>query len=331
MKFLIFTIIVFFSNSCFSQSNIPDYEKFKTEKIILKNDTINYHIFSSNKITDATGIILFIHGSGSFPMFNVKKENGSMWINSTVPFDLDKMPKDFALILVSKKCVPFLVLNEEYKPKKCFFENEGLDYRVWQNDLVIKNLLKKTFKNPKKIIAIGHSEGSDVVAKLGTINKNLTHIGFWSGSGNSQYNDFALMTRKDAISGKISEKESVEKLDSLFIQLEDIEKDKSSISKDWLDNSYRRWKQFSEPSVDNLLKIDIPIFVAAGTKDESVPVESSLIVKTEFIRKNKKNLTYRLYPNYDHSFELISETPNQEPEDKWMEVFKEFMEWTDEK
>ena len=288
MKFTIIILYFFAFSFCNAQIKIPDYEKFKSERIILKNDTINFHVFSPEKIRETTGIILYIHGSGPFPMYNVKKENKSSWINSTVPFDLNGIPKDYILVLVSKKCVPFLVLNEEYKVKKCFYENESLDYRVWQNNIVINHIIKTTVKMPKKVIAIGHSEGSDVVAKLGTKNSKLTHIGFWSGSGNSQYNDFAFMIRNEANTGKITEKESIQKLDSLFVQLEEIENNPNSVEKQWQENSYRRWKQFSEPSVENLLKINIPIFVAMGTKDESVPVESSLIIKTEFIRKNKK-------------------------------------------
>ena len=54
---------------------------------------------------------------------------------------------------------------------KNFYENEGLDYRVWQGDKVINNITKQLIKNPTKVVIIGHSEGSDVVAKLG--HKNI--------------------------------------------------------------------------------------------------------------------------------------------------------------
>lgn len=327
MKYKIIILFFIISNYCFSQSRIEDYDKFKTEKIIYKADTINYHVLYPEKITKTTGIILFVHGSGAFPIYNVKKEDKNLWINSTIPFDLEKMPRDHIFVIVSKKCVPYLVLNEDYKPKKCFYENESLDYRVWQYNNVINHIVKTKIHKPKKIIAIGHSEGSDVVAKLGTINKKISHIGFWSGSGSSQYNDFALMIRKDVISGKITEEEGMKQLNELFSQLEKIENNPKAIEKFWLENSYKRWKNFSEPAIQNLLKINIPIFVVSGTKDEAVPVESSLLIKTEFIRNNKKNLTFRLYPNYDHNLELIKNN-SQETEDKWMDVFNEFMEWT---
>lgn len=320
----LFTII---ANLCLSQS-VSEYKRFKHFEIVTKKDTINYHIYSENKITDKTNILLFIQGSAAIPMFDVKNEKESISVVSTIPFDLNKIPKDYAFIIVSKKCVPFATVNETYKPPKCYYENESLNYRVWQYNKVIRHITKTLFKRAEKIVVIGHSEGSDVVAKLGTVNKKITHIGFWSGSGNTQYNDFALFIRQETAEKKIDENTSLKKLDSLFAQIEDIERNPSAIDKFWLDNTYKRWHEFSEPAVKNLLKINIPIFVAIGTKDQAVPVESSLIIKTEFIRHHKDNLTFRIYPNLDHGFETVPDNENEEPKDMWMAIFTEFMEWT---
>lgn len=325
MRKIVFGILLFFFQWGFSQ-NTPSYKHFKHHSIFKKNDTINYYVYSQEETNSTTGILLFIHGSGAFPMFNVTKEKKTTSVVSTIPFELEKLPKDYAFIVVAKKCVPFVTINQEYHPSKCFYENESLDYRVWQYDQVINDLSKK-IKNPKNTIAIGHSEGSDVVAKLGTVNKKLTHVGFWSGSGNSQYNDFALMIRKDASEKKIDEKLAAMKLDSLYEKLTDIEAHPNDINKFWMNNTYKRWHKFSEPAVENLLKINIPVFVAIGTQDQAVPIESSLIIKSEFIRKHKKNLTYRIYPDYDHGFETVPSNPDEEPQDMWMSVFSEFMDW----
>lgn len=264
-------------------------------------------------------------------MFDITTEKESISVISTIPFDLDKIPKDYAFVVVSKKCVPFATINETYNPPKCYYENESLDYRVWQYDNVINYITKTFFKNAKKVVALGHSEGSDVVAKLGTVNKKITHIGFWSGGGNTQYNDFALFIRQEVSQGEIDEATSLKKLDSLYAQIEDIENNPTSIDKFWLDNTYKRWHDFSEPPVENLLKIDVPIFVAIGTKDQAVPIESSLIIKTEFLRHHKNNLTFKIYPNLDHGFETVPKNENEESKDMWMEIFSEFMEWTNKK
>lgn len=320
---LLFLFVFFWA---FSQSK-ASYERFSHYSVLKKNDTINYYLYSPEKITDTTGILLFIHGSGAFPMFSVTKEKGVVSEVSTMPFDLEKLPKDYAFIMVSKKCVPFVTVNKEYRAPKCFYENESLSYRTWQYDQVIKDVIRKKIRHPKKIVTIGHSEGSDVVAKLGTINKKITHIGFWSGSGSTQYHDFALMIRKEANEGKIDENTALKKLDSLYTKLEEIEASPNNISTFWQNNSYKRWHEFSEPAVENLLKINIPIFAAIGSKDQAVPIESTLLIRSEFIRKHKKNLTFKIYPDYDHGFETVLANPDEEPEDRWMSVFEEFMEW----
>lgn len=330
MKIALTLIFIIITNLCFSQS-VSEYKRFKHFTILKDNDTINYHIYSQNEITDKTNIILFIQGSAAVPMFDIKKEKESVSVVSTIPFDLNKIPTNYAFIIISKKCVPFATINETFNPPKCYYENESLDYRVWQYNNVINHIRKKIIKNSEKIVALGHSEGSDVVAKLGTVNKKITHIGFWSGSGNTQYNDFALFIRQEASKGKIDEATSIKKLDSLYSQIEDIEKNPTSIDKFWLDNTYKRWHEFSEPPIENLLKINIPIFIAIGTKDQAVPIESSLIIKTEFIRHHKDNLTFRIYPNLDHGFETLPSNDNEESKDMWMDIFAEFMEWTNKK
>ena len=58
--------------------------------------------------------------------------------------------------------------------------------------------------------------------------------------------------------------------------------------------------------LQNLLKIDKPIFVAMGTADKSVPIESIYLIPVEFIRKGKDNLTFNTYPNLSHNLDIIT-------------------------
>ena len=327
LKLINLTVVLFFSNFTFGQF-YPKFDEYKHFSIYKKGDTINYHIYSVRDLKETNGIILFIQGSGAQPLFKITKEQGLETIQSQVPFNPDKIPGSYAFVVVSKKCLPFSTEDKNFEIPKCFYENEGLDYRVWQYNEVINQVVKKQITSPKKVIVIGHSEGTDVAAKLGTINKKITHIGFWSGGGNTQYYDFALFIRKELGEGKIDENTAKQQMDSLFSQIKKIEAEPNSTSKYWLDNTYRRWSHFSEPSVENLLKINIPVFVAFGAKDLSVPVESALIIPIEFIRHKKNNLTFRLYPDYDHSFNRIPTNENENGESHWMNVFDEFMEWT---
>ena len=341
---LIITIYTLIPLLTFGQSD-PRMEEYQHKIIFTKTDTINYHIYSKGKIEGKSKILIFFHGSGGNPLFmqSIKTdtlkvvENGetknkiqkSIFINSSVPFDLDRISDDYVFVLISKKGVPFSADKDSYKPSQIFYNNESLNYRVWQGDEVIKDLIKKFIKNPKKVVIIGHSEGSDVVAKLGYKNKKITHIGYWAGGANTQYYDFALFIQKDVQSGKITQTEANKSLDSLFTDIKNIENDPYSSERQWLGHPYRRWTQFTEPSIDNLLKINKPLFVAVAGKDESVPIESSLLIPIEFIRHKKENLTFKIYPEYNHSFAKPPKSEKDEWSWEFMNVFEDFMKWVE--
>ena len=313
------------NSSCANE--LKDYKHYS---IVHKNDTINYHTFSKSNIDSVENIVLFIQGSGAFPLFRVRRENESLWISSSVPFNLKDFPENHLLAVISKKGTQFCSpLNKDYSAPTEYYENETLDYRTKQADLVIRDLISRSEeKKYKKIVALGHSEGSDVIAKLGTINKNISHFGFWSGSGNSQWYDFPLFIRQQVNRGEISEEDGKKQMDSLFDQYRDIVNNKDNIEKSWLENSYKRWYYFSEPPIENLLKIDKPIFVAMGTADKSVPIESIYLIPVEFIRKGKDNLTFNTYPNLSHNLDIIHD--NGKTEKHWNRIFLEFLEWTEE-
>ncbi len=326
MKKIIASItFLFFFFQINGQCN-KDLNMYKHYQIITEMDTINYHIYSKRPLDSISNILLFIPGSGAFPMFKIDRNQEGMTMVSTVPFDLETIPNEYAFVLVSKKDIPFCIkLNEEFSVPDNYYKNEGLINRTVRINSVINSVLKNNIKNANKIVVLGHSEGSDVVAKLGTINKRITHFGYWSGGGNTQFFDFTMFIRKDVISGKITEKQGIQKIDSLFTKFGEIIKKPNSITDFWEDNTYRRWNMFSEPPIENLLKIEAPIFVAIGAKDQAVPIESAYLIPVEFIRHKKENLKFKVYPELDHGFE--KELDNGEFEDKWNVVFMDFLDW----
>ena len=341
LKLLFLTFIPLLSFGQFD----PRMEEYQHKAIITQSDTINYHIYSKGPIKDKNKILLFFHGSGGNPLFmqTIKldtiqtvekgipktKIEKSILIHTSAPFDLERIPNDYIFVLISKKGVPFSADKNTYKASQNFFKNESLNYRVWQGDNVINDLTNKWVKKPNKIVLIGHSEGSDVVAKLGHKNNKITHVGYWAGGANTQYYDFALSIQKEVQSGLKTQEEANKSLDRLFTDIKNIENDPNNTEKTWLDNSFRRWSQFTEPAIDNLLKINKPLFVAVAGKDESVPIESSLLIPIEFIRHKKDNLSFKIYPEYNHSFAKPPTSEKEEWSWEWMNVFEDFMKWVE--
>lgn len=331
-------LLTFFSSLVFGQKKYFE-NKFSHYSVIEKKDTINFHTYSNSKKLP-NKILVFIQGSGSSPIFQlikhtdtIKTNDGNskirkyLEIQKTIPFNLETLPNDYLLVVISKKAIPFEFLGENFKVPKTFYLNDNLNYRVWQTEKVLDYVLKNIARKPEKLILMGHSEGTEVVAKLGVSNKNISHIGYFSGGGNAQYYDFILDIRKYVQRGEMTEEESVTEIEKLFNEVRDIYKDPNNLNKSFMGHPYKKWSSSVEPSIDNLLKINIPIYVAHGAKDKAVPIESAYLIPIEFIRKNKNNLTFKVYPNLDHSFGVVPNSKNEKYIDKWNLVLDNFLKW----
>lgn len=342
MKKILFTLFLI-PTLIFGQFNPKHIDDFQHKTIIIRNDTISYHIYSNGNVETKSKILVFFQGSGPKPLFQKgviidtlkTKDNWeekvelkkTPWFGSSVPLDLQKIPNDYLFVVISKKGVPFLDIDEKFKPNDLYYKNEGLNYRVWQGDKVINEITKKVIKKTEKVVILGHSEGSDVVAKLGHTNKKVTHIGYWAGGANIQYYEFALMIQKSVLKGELSQEEAINQLDSLFLEIKNIQKEPNSIQKQWWGNSYKRWTEFSEPPIENLLKINRPLFVAVATSDNSVPFEASLLIPIEFQRYQKSNLTFKMYTGLDHKFSI--KPKDEKRKSKFNDIFEEFMKWVE--
>ncbi len=308
-----------------------DLKAFRHHSVITANDTINYHTYSRKGIDSTKNVLIYLQGSKAISLYQTMEEDGKTYVGTVIPFDFSLFPDDHVFVVISKKGFPFLTrMDEEFPVPESYFENQTLGYRTFQADQVINDLTKRHKGRFKRIIALGHSEGSDVVAKLGTVNNDITHFGYWSGGGNTQFIDFITFTRKKVEKGLINEKDAQKEINSILEDLKKIMSDPSATNKFWAgkNNSYNRWSSFSEPPIDNLLKISKPLFVAIGTKDRAVALESAYLIPVEFIRERKDNLTFKVYPGLDHGFG--KELENGGFEEHWNDVFQDFLNWVSE-
>ncbi|MFT7899145.1 dienelactone hydrolase family protein [Tenacibaculum ascidiaceicola] len=327
MRLFIILISLCICSTSFSQRT-KDLKTFKHHSVVTSKDTINYHTYAKKDIKSTNVLLLYVQGSKAMSLYQTMKENGKTYVGTTLPLDFNLLPDNYLFIVISKKGFPFLTkMDEDFPVPKSYYENQTLAYRTYQANQVINSITKKYPNQFKKVIALGHSEGSDVVAKLGTVNTSITHFGYLSGGGNTQFIDFITFTRKKLAKGLISEKEAQREINSILEDFKKIMATPNATNKFWAgkNNSYKRWSSFSEPPIDNLLKISKPLFVAIGTKDQAVAPESAYLIPIEFIRKQKNNLTFKAYSGLDHGFG--KELENGKYEKHWNTVFKDFLNW----
>jgi pimeloyl-ACP methyl ester carboxylesterase len=203
----------------------------------------------------------------------------------------------------------------------------SLDYRVFQADTVLDYLSEKVFPDLEKVIVYGHSEGAPVAAKLATVNEKITHVGFWAGNALPDIYDFMVMSSNAIDRGRITHEEGYEYILENIADFEDIAQNQDDTSyEDEEDYTNKRWWSYAEPPINHLLEIEVPLFVQVGGKDRSAPAESTFLIPLEFTRLGKDNLTYKICVECDHYFYVEDEKGKSE--DKWEEIFLEFIDWT---
>lgn len=304
-QFIIICIAFLCINSVKGQQQFSP-EKLGWNSFTLKNDTlgaINYYV-TSNKIDAKKPLLLFLDGSGAYPLFQYT-ENGTA---STISLDYKKWSGKYHIVVISKPGVPFAdsvgrrpsgepvyMAPAEYKKRL------SLQWRVNSAKVVLAEMLKQNNIIRKKIIVIGISEGFQVGSKLLTVCPEITHAVLLVGNGLNQFFDFIIHNRIAARTGKLSEEQAQKNIDSLTAVAGNINENANSTEKEWYGHTYLRWSSFCNSTpMDDILSVNIPVYIIVASKDDNTTVLSTDYLFLESIKRKRKNIIYKVYP-YDHS------------------------------
>ncbi len=333
-NFLTIVFVVAQLTNSYSQNKKPTKQEvlnkfgFTEHLIIKEKDTIWFYVHRRES-SKPTNLVLYLQGSSPDPLFTIENDNDKFTSYRWFPGDYKSLNDTYCYAVISKTGIPPISYGDITDYSK-YHQNNSLQNRVHQADLVIKYIDKQLVKNLDKVIVYGHSEGAPVAAKLGTINKQITHLGFWAGNALPDYFDFLIENSKANWTKHISDSVAFKNVNEMMASFQKIAENKEDTDANGKsDYSSKRWWSYAEPPINNLLKIDIPIFVQVAGKDESAPIESTYLIPLEFTRLGKKNLRYEICMECDHGF--VIEKENNATEDKWESIFREFMNWTDSK
>jgi len=327
-KIITFISIIILTTSCSAQ-NIPkkteivEHYGFEQKSIEINNGEIVFYTYQKDQ-QPKTKLIVYLQGSDPSPQFSYRIKNDIIqklcWLNG----EFKNLSEEYLYVVIEK--VGFEgAINEDDIPKpKIYQEKNSLENRVVRANSVINYL---TANNAfKKVIVYGHSEGAPVGAKLATVNNKITHLGFWAGNALPDFYDFILENRIEYYKGSISDSVAQSRIDKNINGFKEIVKDSLNTNGNGYTNL--RWWSYSEPPINNLLKIDIPIYVQVASLDKSAPIESSYLIPLEFTRLKKTNLTYNVCVGCDHGFSRTDN--NGKVERMWKLIFTDFIEWTEE-
>lgn len=142
---------------------------------------------------------------------------------------------------------------------------------------------------PRNVVLVGVSEGALPAIRIASQSPMVTHLAIIGSGGYPMRKSLATLQQKGVIGFDINS------------GWKKITSDPDSIEKNWYGNPYRWWSDIMDiDPIPYFIKLNIPILVGIGEKDESVPVESVYFLETKFAEIGKHNLIVRIYPGADH-------------------------------
>jgi len=207
-----------------------------------------------------------------------------------------------------------------------FLDHDRREERIEDVVMAIEELVKDPMVDVTRVALLGHGEGAAIAAGAALQLPCVTHLGYLSRGGDSRVRELITLKRME-LSGALNENPGSEaEMDVFFHKVEAALNDPDRVDEFCLGYTTAHITSYWLCSpIDDLSRLKIPIFVAAGGDDSHVPVSSVDMIRMRFLMEGKGNLTYRIYPGLDHWFYKTSplESADEDPF-RFPFVFDEF-------
>lgn len=272
---------------------------------------------------------IFFFCQGSLPQPVVKYDEKGLF--GTLPFDENPFLEEYHIVIVGKPFVPIISdvkkLGKDFcyfkdiekeLPPKGYIERNYLDYYVFRNNFVLKQLAKERWVKGKRLVVAGHSEGSSIASKMASVNRKITHLIY---SGGNPYGRIMSILAQE----RFKENDSMPCGNQTIDYWKNVVENSRTINVGSGD-SYKTTYDFSLPQKENLMQIKIPVLITYGTKDWASSFNDLFQIET--IREKKTNFTFETYINLEHNFFPVNEKlePNYDVYN-WDRIAKNWLVW----
>jgi hypothetical protein len=290
-----------------------------------QRDTVNIIVLSKKgEELKRKPVLLFVQGSTPQPVI-LYDERGAF---PMLPFELDTLLTRYHFIEISKPGIPVIAHTKTLTPNYAYLNpNTGqvpltycqrnyLEYYVARDAAVLRYLTHQPWVQADNITAMGHSEGSNVVARLARKPGPLRRVVYLSGSPLGRMLTVIAGNRQDADSA------GAENNFAYWKQIVASPKENNCLGDTHLLVSSL---SSTQTPLDDFLHSKIPVFVGYGTRDRSALLEDYM--RLEMIRAGKTNLTFRAYPELEHNFMGFTNGVIDQKKWNWDRVAHDFFAW----
>lgn len=285
---------------------------YKTISTQYKSETCQIIIRTKQgEETKEKPLLLYFQGSLARPLFINYPEHQNYVYDMAFPFETDSLLEKYHIAVIAKPFIPVVAnindLDGSYsyldsvtgKNPKLYLQHNSLDYMAKRNAFVIDFLRKQKYVNKKRMIVLGHSEGARIAYETTKYNHHISALILLSGNPYGRYMNIVQQNRN-------SEKDSTfAKTDNAFTFWKTIQQNKNVHNFEDGGDTYASWYAYSKPYANELLALELPVFVGYGTKDDGAPYFDLFQFENSF-QKNS-NIKVKSYPGLDHSFYRVFE------------------------
>jgi pimeloyl-ACP methyl ester carboxylesterase len=243
-------------------------------------------------------VVLFVSGSGCQSVWT-RHENK---VNSGLQGLIYQLAKGRARVLV--------VENPGVKaldtPKRMggatdgsreFLEEHTLPRWATANVAALTAVLARPDVDPRRVLAVGHSEGGIVAARVAAEAPAVTHVAPLSCAGVSQLYSLAELARQRAPEGR-----GDAAVQAVYDEWAKVLAKPDSIDDFWMGHPNRRWSTFLKSSViDELKRSKAKVYLAHGTADEADSVTGFDVIRAELLAAGR-DVTAERVEGGDHGF-----------------------------
>ena len=334
MKYLIGFILVLALGAAKAQNILHDQvTHFSLED---ERGEIDF-IVANTELRDPKPIFLWCQGSLPIPLYVTIKEFGPYLIGGGLNnFDYKKLTVDYYVVVISMPHTPVEVPDHQLSNSFCYvpdpdavpkfsqdyLEDDYLEVYVDRAAKVWGFLKEQKWVEGEQLIVGGHSQGAKVATKFAIDHPEVSALGLFSPNPFGRVDEMIRTEKVKALTGNKSNEEADEEIRKWYRFMESAH-DPDSVR---AHPNLKSWASFSEPIYDDLLALEIPIFMIWGDQDRSSDLCD--LMPVFFLQEGKDNLTWHRKVGLEHNFFSRHEDGRTNYEDPhWPEIMETFAVW----